>query len=34
MWSANQEGERVPITSDAERPLPDARRVIAGRAEG
>jgi len=30
--SADAEGERVPITSDAERPLPDARRKVSRRA--
>jgi hypothetical protein len=34
VWGADKRREPVPITSDAERPLPDARRVIAGRAEG
>jgi hypothetical protein len=34
MWSANEEREPVPIASDAERPLPDARRSIPGRSEG
>ena len=30
----NPEGSTMPSTSDAERPLPDARRKIAGRSEG
>ena len=34
MWSADKERETVPIASDAERPLPDARRAIDGRSEG
>ena len=34
MWSADKEREPVPVTSDAERPLPDARRTISGRSEG
>jgi hypothetical protein len=33
MWSADEEREPVPVASDAERPLPDARRA-GGRAEG
>jgi hypothetical protein len=33
MWSADKEWEQVPVTSDAERPLPDARRNVAGRSE-
>ena len=34
VWSAVKERERVPVTGDAERPLPDARRPISGRAKG
>ena len=34
MWSADKEREPVSVTGDAERPLPDARRTVAGRAEG
>jgi hypothetical protein len=34
VWSADKEREPVPIASDAERPLPDARRAVAGRSEG
>jgi hypothetical protein len=34
MWSADKERETVPVTGDAERPLPDARRVVAGRSKG
>src|SRR5262245_9526694 len=32
--SANTEREAVPVASDAERPLPDARRNVPGRTEG
>jgi hypothetical protein len=34
MPSPNPERSTVPSTSDAERPLPDARRNVAGRSEG
>jgi hypothetical protein len=34
MWSADAERKQVPITSDGERPLSDARRKITGRTEG
>jgi hypothetical protein len=34
MWSADKERERVPVTSNAERPLPTARGNVAGRSEG
>jgi hypothetical protein len=34
MWSENKERQPVSITSNAERPLPDARRAIDGRSEG
>jgi hypothetical protein len=34
MWSEDAEREVVPISSDAERPVPDARRTIDGRSEG
>jgi hypothetical protein len=34
LWSAHKEREPVPVTSDAERPLPNARRSVPGRAEG
>jgi hypothetical protein len=34
MWSADAEREPVPIAGDAERPLPDAWRDVAGRAKG
>jgi hypothetical protein len=34
MRSQDAEREPVPVACDAERPLPDARRTIAGRSEG
>src|SRR6266516_5764710 len=34
MRSPNSEGEPVPVTSNAERPLSDARRNVAGGTEG
>ena len=34
VWSPDKEREPVPVTGDAERPLQDARRTIAGRSEG
>jgi hypothetical protein len=34
VWSADKEREPVPITRDAERPLPAARRPVVGCAEG
>jgi hypothetical protein len=33
VWSANKERQPVPVARDEERPLPDARRTIAGRSE-
>ena len=33
LWSENPQREPVPVTRDAERPLPDARRPITGRPE-
>src|SRR5262245_20194747 len=33
MWSENQTREPLPITGDAKRTMPDARRVISGRPE-
>jgi hypothetical protein len=30
MWSPDTEREPVPVTSDAERPVPTARRNVAG----
>jgi hypothetical protein len=34
MRSPDKEWEPVPVGSDAERPLPDARRDVPGRPEG
>jgi hypothetical protein len=34
MWSADKEREPLPVTSNAERPLPTARGNVAGRSEG
>jgi hypothetical protein len=34
MPSANPERSIVPVASNAERPVPDARRNVTGRAEG
>jgi hypothetical protein len=34
MRRADPEREPVPVAGDAERPLPNARRAVAGRAEG
>ena len=34
VWSADKERERVPVGSDAERPLPDAWRTIVGCSDG
>src|SRR4051812_38501486 len=34
MRSEDEEREREPIASDAERPMPDARRTISRRSEG
>jgi hypothetical protein len=34
VWSADKEREPMPVAGDAERPLPDARRHVAGRSEG
>jgi hypothetical protein len=33
VWSEDPEGEAVPVTSDAERPMPDAWGQVAGRTE-
>jgi hypothetical protein len=33
VWGADEEPEPVPVASNAERPLPDAWRALAGRAE-
>jgi hypothetical protein len=34
VWSADKEREPLPVSGDAERPLPDARRDVPGRPEG
>jgi hypothetical protein len=34
VWSADEERDRVPITRDAERPVPDARRNVTRCTEG
>ena len=34
LWSADKERKPMSIASDAERPLPDARRDVAGSTEG
>jgi hypothetical protein len=34
MWSPDKEREFLPVTGDAERPLPDARWNVTGRSEG
>ena len=34
MWSADKEREPVPISRDAERPVPNARRNVARRSKG
>jgi hypothetical protein len=34
MWSPDKEREPVPVTSDAERPLPNAWRDVPRRSEG
>jgi hypothetical protein len=34
MWSTDKKREPMPIASDAEQPMPDARRAVTGRAEG
>jgi hypothetical protein len=34
VWSADKARDPMPVAGDAERPLPDARRNVAGRAEG
>jgi hypothetical protein len=34
VWSADKERERLPVSGDAERPLPNARRDVPGRPEG
>jgi hypothetical protein len=34
VWSADKERQPLPVSSDAERPLPNARRDVPGRPEG
>ena len=34
VWSADEERQPLPVSGDAERPLPDARRDVPGRPEG
>ena len=34
MPSPDQEREALPVASDAERPMPDARRSVTGSTEG
>src|ERR1700731_3409239 len=34
VWSADKERQRLPVSGDAERPLPNARRDVPGRPEG
>ena len=34
MWGADTEREPVPVTGDAERPVPDARRKVTRRSKG
>jgi hypothetical protein len=34
VWSADKERQPLPVSGDAERPLPDARRDVPGRSEG
>jgi hypothetical protein len=34
VWSADKEREPVPVTGNAERSLPDARRTVPGSSEG
>ena len=33
LWSADKEGQLVPVPSDAERPMPDARRQVSRRPD-
>jgi hypothetical protein len=33
-WSADKERQPLPVSGDAERPLPNARRDVPGRPEG
>jgi hypothetical protein len=34
LWGENKERQPLPIASNAERPLPDARRTVTGRSKG
>ena len=34
VWSADKERQPLPVSGDAERPLPNARRDVPGRPEG
>lgn len=34
MWSTDKEREPVPVASNAQQPLPDARGAVSGRSEG
>jgi hypothetical protein len=34
VWSEDKERQSVPVSGDAERPVPNARRAIDGRSEG
>ena len=34
MWGEDKERDAVPVTGDAERSVPDARRKVSGRSEG
>ena len=34
VWSADKERQPLPVSGDAERPLPDARRDVPGRPKG
>jgi hypothetical protein len=34
VWSTDKERQRLPVSGDAKRPLPNARRDVPGRPEG
>jgi hypothetical protein len=34
VWSADKERQPLPVSGDAERPLPDARRDVPGAPQG
>jgi hypothetical protein len=34
VWSADKERQPLPVSGNAERPLPNARRDVTGRPEG